>query len=595
METILIILLGLLMAKLTLNAIGSRYGSIDALNDNSDLIEAAFENTLSRDGTGPNNMGANLDMDSNRIINLANGVNNQDAVTKTQLDVNKAEVNALVQSLSTTPYGDAGNVSFVPAGVAAVATTVQDKLRETVSVKDFGAVGDGVTDDTAAIQAALAASDTVYVPAGNYRISATLLFNRHKIIGAGGNVTSKGTTLTMVADAPIFQFTGGYTEGCRISGMILLYGTSIPSAGSTKIGINIPNVPTAWPARFEFSDLWIKGAQIGINDPSGSYLGKISQVWAQFCRTAFLKHNGTTILYEQCYALECYRSWDLSETLCVTLDTCAFDRCTDSVTGTPLFLASGVSSLVINGMDFESNDISNNGNAMFRIFTCYGFSLTGVVSFANKLRASVGENYLMQFSGDSSGEVVACTTFQTAYDKVGGGTGAYTAVVTNTARVAFKGCFFRALTQTTTPSAVISIGNASSNNVTSEVNVLGDPTFGQVGAIDNVKSGEWTPTLSGFTTAGTPLVRGRYVRSGNTVHAFVRISPLGDAISSTRGTSTITNFPLGLAPTFNTTCTAADANTSYGVGVVFSTQVFVPSWAATTDDIYIQYSYYIGA
>ena len=74
------------MAKLTLNTIGSRYGSIDALNDNSNLVEAAFENTLSRDGTGPNNMEADLDMDSNSIINLADGVHNQDAVTVKQLN-----------------------------------------------------------------------------------------------------------------------------------------------------------------------------------------------------------------------------------------------------------------------------------------------------------------------------------------------------------------------------------------------------------------------------------------------------------------------------------------------------------------------------
>lgn len=74
------------MAKLTLNTIGSRYGSIDALNDNSDLIEAALENTLSRDGTGPNNMEADLDMDSHRVINLTDGINNQDAVTVKQLN-----------------------------------------------------------------------------------------------------------------------------------------------------------------------------------------------------------------------------------------------------------------------------------------------------------------------------------------------------------------------------------------------------------------------------------------------------------------------------------------------------------------------------
>ena len=82
------------MAKLTLNTIGSRYGSIDALNANFDAIETALENTLSRDGSIPNTMDAPLDMDSNRIINLTDGINNQDAVTLKQ-------VNGLVQSANT--------------------------------------------------------------------------------------------------------------------------------------------------------------------------------------------------------------------------------------------------------------------------------------------------------------------------------------------------------------------------------------------------------------------------------------------------------------------------------------------------------------
>ena len=46
--------------------------------------------------------------------------------------------------------------NFIASGTGAVARTVQDKGRETVSVKDFGAVGDGVTDDTAAIIATIA-------------------------------------------------------------------------------------------------------------------------------------------------------------------------------------------------------------------------------------------------------------------------------------------------------------------------------------------------------------------------------------------------------------------------------------------------------
>lgn len=59
------------MAKVTLNTITSGYASVDALNANFDAIEQAFENTLSRDNTSPNQLEADLDMNNNSIINCA--------------------------------------------------------------------------------------------------------------------------------------------------------------------------------------------------------------------------------------------------------------------------------------------------------------------------------------------------------------------------------------------------------------------------------------------------------------------------------------------------------------------------------------------
>lgn len=67
----------------------------------------------------------------------------------------------------------AANVNFTGAGAGAATRTVQDKLRDVVSVKDFGAVGDGVADDTAAIQAAINAANHVHFPAGTYKVTVS--------------------------------------------------------------------------------------------------------------------------------------------------------------------------------------------------------------------------------------------------------------------------------------------------------------------------------------------------------------------------------------------------------------------------------------
>lgn len=98
---------------------------------------------------------------------------------------------------------NAAGVVYDPAGIGAVPTTVQAKLRETISVKDFGAVGDGVTDDTAAIQAAAnAASGQILIfPPGEYVVT-----NGFGMTGDGSIISGYGATLLYGATtAPFFH------------------------------------------------------------------------------------------------------------------------------------------------------------------------------------------------------------------------------------------------------------------------------------------------------------------------------------------------------------------------------------------------------
>lgn len=87
---------------------------------------------------------------------------------------------------------DGANVNF---------DTIYGLVGSMVSnVSTFGAKGDGVTDDTAAIQAALTAGGTIFFPAGTFLVSASLYYVSNSFIyGAGRGITiikvKSGTTL----------------------------------------------------------------------------------------------------------------------------------------------------------------------------------------------------------------------------------------------------------------------------------------------------------------------------------------------------------------------------------------------------------------
>lgn len=94
------------------------------------------------------------------------------------------------------PNGSA-RMSFTALGAGAVTRPVEDKLRDiSVSVKDFGAIGDGVADDTAALLAAVAATPRagrLHFPRGRYRTSQELrILHPMQITGDGAGGPFQG-------------------------------------------------------------------------------------------------------------------------------------------------------------------------------------------------------------------------------------------------------------------------------------------------------------------------------------------------------------------------------------------------------------------
>ena len=150
----------------------------------------------------------------------------------------------------------AGMITYKSDGTGAVVRTIKDKLGETVSVKDFGAVGDGVTDDTAAIQAAFATGKNIGFPKGTYNVNGSL------VVGSLQCVFAYNAVIVWTGDSSTPLFTKGTGEASYIKGGLY---TGAPSAWLEATGASYDPSSISDYARFEVQDVQVSGAGIFIN------------------------------------------------------------------------------------------------------------------------------------------------------------------------------------------------------------------------------------------------------------------------------------------------------------------------------------------
>lgn len=239
------------MSKITLTNLVNLQNettAVGAINANNATLVAALDNTLSRDGTTPNQMGADLDMNSNSILNLPTPTSNYEPIrlidvstingggitvsplpaggttgqvleknSSTNFDVSwdtlvgipaGGSTSQVLEKTSGTDYAVAWST---PLGVTPTGGSEGQVLTKNSSTnydyswaftdtntfdpRNYGALGNGSHDDSTAITnciaAAYAASGTVVLSDGNYLHNSTITwaYSKLRIIALGANVT----------------------------------------------------------------------------------------------------------------------------------------------------------------------------------------------------------------------------------------------------------------------------------------------------------------------------------------------------------------------------------------------------------------------
>lgn len=204
---------------------------------------------------------------------------------------------------NTTPIIQNGNLKNTNVNDSLISISTSrsliDKLSDIVSVKDFGAVGDAVTDDTASFKNALASgSNYVFVPVGNYYLTDTIVIPAHtSLYGIGGplvdNQPGSGSVLLFENTVGTCVRVGVENGPVHLTGRleklaVVRQGGTTSTIPSGSIGIEITNAQAT-----VIDNVTSYGHDIGFNILGNTPDGITT--WLNFCNTGRIQTSHIVI------------------------------------------------------------------------------------------------------------------------------------------------------------------------------------------------------------------------------------------------------------------------------------------------------------
>jgi hypothetical protein len=362
-------------------------------------------------------------------------------------------------------YYDASDIASVDNGGTVILSTGGKRWKRhydgAVSVKWFGAKGNGVIFDSDAIDAAMAASQYVFLPPGQYRISRPIIWLNHWLVGSLDNGTlSMSNNQTMIlADGtfPAFKYQHPNGYNCHGGGIknvnIYFADGTLPATVATRpdaIGF-LCDGTTGYPAFHTFENITVRGAMWAIFDASGSWMAKYKQIHSENSVCGIYKRYGTTHTLESCYHRGGKAGYWFQDVLGVTLNSCAIDLTETDLAGYyPLFVEN--SNVVWNGGDFEGIKVMGDQREIIRANGASTMlQINGARFLASEVTAGASEQYMVRATNNAKVQLNAVDFTPTSYL---GNTGLFAYLVANSGgSISMRGGVLPAVTGGTPASA----------------------------------------------------------------------------------------------------------------------------------------------